>query len=243
MRMDTLLAMCAAVGVLAGVACGGGDGGRPSGSPQAPSVDAAQLARAAADRMEAVTSFRFVVEHERGASPITSGLLMRRAEGETVAPDRLQADIDATAPQLGNAAVRVRVVAVGDVSRMTNPFDRTRWMPVPGTALQELFDPARGTVSALRAATDHVVTGEEVVGGTPCWVVAANVDGGALKAFAPVAQAGYPVRATLWIGKEDPLLHRVRLEGQMGPRDTADVVRVVQLSRFDLPVAIELAPE
>lgn len=242
MSVQSLVAAGLCVLLSLAVACGDGGQGRDA-SPTGEVPGGAALALAAADRMEAVKSFRFVVEHERGSSPITAGLLMRRAEGDSVAPDRLQAEVDATAPQLANAAVKVRVVAVGDVSKMTNPFDRTRWMPVPGTALQELFDPAKGTVSALRAATGHAVTGADSVGGIPCWVVTADVDGGALKAFAPVAEPGHVVRATLWIGKDDPLVHRVRLEGQMGPRDTPDVVRVVHLSRFDEPVTIELPPD
>lgn len=216
-------------------------GGNDDGSTVLP--DGPELARRAAERMEAVRAFHFVVEHEQGTSPITSGLEMRRAEGDSKAPDRLQADVDALAPQLGGSLIKIRVVSVGGVARMTNPFNRTRWMDVPGRALQELFDPAKGTLAALRAATGYRVTGEATVNGTRCWVVVVDLDAAALEAFAPVAEAGFSVKATLWIGKDDPLVRRIRLEGAMGAKDTVGVVRVVSLTRFDAPVEIEMPSE
>jgi hypothetical protein len=236
-------ALCAATAVMFAASFAAACGGSGDGADDLPLPEGAALMEAAADRMETVESFHFVLEHEQGTSPITAGLLMRRAEGDSVAPDRLKAEVDALAPQLGNAAIKIMVVSVGDTSRMTNPFDRTRWMPVPGAALQELFDPAKGTVAALRAGTNHAVTGQETVRGVACWVVTADVDGLALKAFATVAEAGYTVKATLWIGREEPLVHRIRLAGEMGSKDTRGVIRVVNLSRFDEPVSIELPPE
>jgi hypothetical protein len=112
---------------------------------------------------------------------------------------------------------------------------------VPGAAaLDDLFNPHVGTVAALRDSTNRAVMGEEVVGGERTWKVTADIDGGDLEAFAPIAEAGYPVKATIWIGAEEPLVHRVRLEGKMGEEDVEGVVRVVALSGFDEPVTIEL---
>ena len=221
----------------------GSDGEKAVDDGESPLPDAAMLTSEAADRMEALTSFHFVVSHEEGTTPITAGLQMERAEGDSKTPDRLTADVDALVPQLGNAEIDVKVVWVGETARMTNPFDRTRWMDVPGDALQGLFDPGAGTVAALRAATGHAIAGEETVGGVPCWLVTAIVDGEALKAFADVAEAGYTVSLTLWLGKEDTLVHRVRLDGAMGADDTPGVIRLIDLTRFDEPVEIELPPE
>lgn len=221
--------------------CNGGDGSDGSDGDSEPErPDAAALTREAADLMEALESFHFVVSHEIGTTPITAGLQMERAEGDSKTPDRLRADVDALVPQLGNSPIKVQVVWVGDVAKMTNPFDRTRWLDVPEGALQGLFDPGGGTVSALRAATGHEVTAEEKAGGVQSWVVTAEVDGAALKAFADVAEPGYTVALTLWIGQDDGLVHRIRLAGEMGPDDTAGVIRVVELSRFNDPVEIEL---
>ncbi|MGD9935236.1 MAG: LppX_LprAFG lipoprotein [Dehalococcoidia bacterium] len=228
---------------VATAACGGGGGDEDTGEGAGPLPDAATLTGTAADRMEALESFHFVVSHEAGTTPITAGLQMERAEGDSKTPDRLTADVDALVPQLGNAEIDVKVIWVREIARMTNPFDRTRWMEVPGDALQGLFDPGAGTVAALRAATGHTVAGEETIGGVPCWVVTAVVDGEALKAFADVAEAGYTVALTLWIGEQDNRVHRVRLDGPMGADDTPGVIRVIDLTRFDEPVEIELPPE
>jgi len=222
-----------------GLACGG-DEEKQSGEGGSLRPESSALTVDAAARMEALQSFHFVVSHEKGTTPITAGLQMERAEGDSRKPDSLSADVDALVPQLGNSAIEVQVISVGDTAKMTNPFDRTRWMDVPGSALQGLFDPGAGTVAALRAATGHAISGEETVRGVPCWVVTADVDGASLKAFADVAEGGFTVKLTLWIGKEDPVVHRIRLQGEMGPADTPDVIRLIDLSRFDEPVEIEL---
>jgi hypothetical protein len=48
------------------------------------------------------------------------------------------------------------------------------------------------------------------------------------------------VKGTIWIGKEDRLVRRVRLDGPFGGDDPDDVIRVVTLSKFDEPISIEL---
>ena len=243
----TRLAPLLALAVMAlpwAASCGGNDDDTGAGEAPADGPDAATLTEAAAGRMEELESFHFLLTHEAGRSPIALGLEMERAEGDMAVPGRLKADVEAVVTQLGDANVDVSVVAADGKSLMTNPFDSEEWVPIPGgQALDELFDPHSGTVSALRAATNQVVTGAERIGDTDTWRVTATLDGGDLSAFAPIAEAGHPVQATLWVGKDEPLVHRVRLEGELGPDDSEGVIRVVELSRFDQPVTIALPEE
>jgi hypothetical protein len=233
------LVLAAALAFSLAAACGGDDD--DDSTPTEGRPDPAVLVSEAADRFAAVKSFHFVLEHEEGRSPIALGLEMERAEGDMVVPDRLQADVEAVAGTFGNASVDVRAVAVGDTVKVTNPFRETEWVELPGsTSVRDLFDPAGGIVSALRAAKDPVLTGEEGVGGAETWVITANVDGADLEAFAPTAEPGYPVKGTVWIGKDDQLVRRVRLEGPFGEDDPDEVIRVVTLSAFDEPITIEL---
>src|SRR5579884_2836178 len=95
--------------VLAG--CGGGKGSaKVTASPTPAKPDAATILRQAADKMEQVKSFHFVLSHDKGNSPITLGpgvsLSMTRAEGDVQRPDRLRADVDATA--LGGVKINVK---------------------------------------------------------------------------------------------------------------------------------------
>lgn len=225
-------------------ACGGGGGHGPAvpaatPTPARPDPDA--LVSAAADRLEKVRSFHFVLDHENGGSPIVLDLTMKRAEGDMVKPDQLHASVEATAKVIGKVNVKTEVISVGDKAEIQNPFAHSNWVPLPGqNPLAELFDPSAGAIAALRSGRNLELTGEDAIGGKPVWVVQGDIDAASLKDLTSVAEAGYTVKGTVWIGKDDPLLYRVRLEGPLGGDDDKEIVRKIELSRFDQPVAIKL---
>jgi hypothetical protein len=134
------------------------------------------------------------------------------------------------------------VVNVGDKAVISNPFNPRQWVPLPGqNRLADIFDPGAGTTAALRAATNLRLAGEESIGGTKVWRVEGDVDAGALSAVAgSVAEPGYMVKGTAWIGQEKPLVYRIRLEGPLGSKDPQGIVRKIDLSKFDETVNIEL---
>lgn len=248
MRRDKRAALGALLTVLATliVACGNDNtqneaaSGTVAATPSRP--DPAALAMQAADRIEAVTSFHFLLQHENGGTPIVLNLSMTRAEGDIVKPDRLRSDVEAVATQLGNANVKVKVINVGDQAVISNPFNPRQWVPLPGeNRLADIFDPGAGTTAALRAAKDLQITGEETLNGVKVWRVEGNVDATALSAVAStIAEPGYTVKGTAWIGQAQPLVYRVRLEGPLGSQDPPNIVRIIDLSRFDEDFTIEL---
>jgi len=216
------------------------DQGAQAAPTAPPRPDPAVLARQAADQVEALKTFHFVLEHENGGSPIALNLTMNRAEGDIVKPDRLRADVDAIASQLGNANVKVRVVSIGDSAQITNPFNRAQWLALPGTnKLSDIFDPAAGTTAALRSAKNLTITGEETLNGVKVWKLEGDVDAAALEGFTNVAEPGYTVKGTAWIGQDKPLVHRIRLDGPLGSKDAPNIVRKIDLSKFDEPLTID----
>ena len=216
------------------------DAGGPSAAATVQRPDPATLVKQAADGVEQLKSFHFVLDHENGGSPIALNLTMNRAEGDIVKPDKLRADVNAVAPQFGNANVRVKVVSIGDRAQITNPFNPQQWVPLPGESrLSDIFDPAAGTTAALRAVRNPRITGEETVNGVKVWKVEGDVDAASLQAIAPVAESGYTVKGIAWIGQQKPLVHRIRLEGPLGSRDVPNIVRKLDLSQFDEPMTIE----
>ncbi len=224
------------------VACGDDKGGdKPSGAATAAPPDAATLLRQSAERMEQVKSFHFVLDHERGSSPIVLGLAMSRAEGDVLRPDRLRADIEASA--LGGVKVNTKLVSIGDTAHITNPFNPSRWEPLPsGTKLSDVFDPGNGTTAALRSVKDPRITGEETIAGKKVWRIEGDIDGAAVSALATIAEGGYTAKGTVWISQESRDVHRIRLDGPLGAKDTPGVIRRLELSRFDESVSITPVP-
>lgn len=210
------------------VACGGG--GEADGETD---VDAAALLVEAAARMEAVDSFRFVVEHEGGSTQIVQGLGMVRAEGAVQGTERMSLDVQA---RFATTNVRVGIVVLPGEGYLSNPITG-RWERAE-ISIADLFDPASGVTGIMRSVEDPVVTGRERVGGVETYVVEATVASEELTAFVGNAQAGRTVAARAWVGVDDPLVYRLEVTGAVAPNDTETVVRRVILSAFDEPVEI-----
>src|SRR5262249_6563872 len=111
-----------------------------------------------------------------------------------------------------------------------------------GTKLSDVFDPAAGTTAALRNVKDPQITGEDTIDGKKVWRVEGTVDGANLSAIAPIAESGYTAKSTVWVGQSDPLVYRIRVEGQLGKGDTRGVIRRLELSRFDDNIPIPPVP-
>jgi len=189
----------------------------------------------AADRMAEVRSFAFVMEHENGFTPIVGGLAMERAVGRISEGNRMQADIRARAG--GALAIDVGIVALPDSSWMTNPFTRA-WEP--GTFdVSALFDPSTGVTALLRGLAEPHLMGIERVNGASTQRIDAMVDSGVLTALIPSAVIGSPLSVRVWIGIDDPVLHRAEVVGAIGEGESAELLRRITLSSFgDVPPVI-----
>ncbi len=187
-------------------------------------------------RVDALKTFHFRLEHENGTSPIPLGLDLETAEGDVVVPDRMSAEIEAKA---NGAVVQVKVIGVGDKGWITNPFSR-KWQALPeGTNIKDVFDPAAGVKAVVGALTNAKVVKEEKVAGVSTYLVEGEVDSGVLEAAAPVAEPGLTVAVKAWVGVDDSLPRRIRLEGPFAPGEPDNIVRKLDLSRFDEPLTIE----
>jgi len=218
--------------VFLAVACGGGDEG-DGGAPLPAAGDVLAQLVARVDQLE---TFHFRLEHENGTSPIPLGLELETAEGDVVVPDRMSAEIRAKA---GTAVVRVNVIGVGDEGWITNPFSR-EWQPLPeGTNIRDVFNPGAGVKAIVGALADVKVLKEEEVGGASTYLIEGEVDSGVLEAAAPIAEPGLTVVVKAWVGVDDSLPRRIRLEGPFAPGEPENIVRKLELSQFDEPLSIE----
>jgi hypothetical protein len=226
--LSALVVLC-----LLPLACGGGGKKPDSGGPLPP---AAGVLAKAVERAATMKTFHFRLEHENGVSAIPLGLGLSTAEGDVIVPDRLQAKLEAKA---GTQPVRVEVIGIGDQAWITNPFNR-QWQPLPsGTTIKDVFDPTQGIKAVANALENAEVTAEEQVDGVATYRVEGTIDSAMLEAAAPIAEPGLTVKVKVWIGKDDSLIRRVRLEGPIAPGEPSNIVRKLDVSKFDESVSIE----
>lgn len=218
--------------LLAGLAsaCGGGGGEE---QPAAKDI-VAQAARAT----QAEKHFHFVFDEKNGPKS-TSGVHLVFAEGDIAVPDKVKADVSGT---LQGVPLRTRLVVAGGKYYITDPFTG-KWREV-SISLNPVafFDPAKGVLAVIKAATELELAGSEKVGGADAYHLKGKTT---LASITPLL--GNPpgtrlVDVELWVDEKTDRLVRLRLSGQVQEGDPAGAVRTIELSRFGVVVPI-VAPQ
>ncbi|MGI8553654.1 MAG: LppX_LprAFG lipoprotein [Dehalococcoidia bacterium] len=193
---------------------------------------------AAADRMQTLDGFHFLLTHENGASTIALGLQMTKADGDFQKPDRFKANVNA---KFQSIPVSVKVINVADKTWITNPLQAgDHYQPLPnGTQATAILDPNTGLLKAARDVQQPQLTGSEKIGNGDSYIVQGSVDAGELQSLATDAQPGRLVPIRVWIGKGDSLLYRIRLEGPLSDNEPRTIVRQIECSQFNEKLDIQ----
>jgi hypothetical protein len=210
-----------------------GDDDDDGGGEATPPADAGAVLTAAAERFEALSSFHFELEHSTGGTEIVQDLLMEEASGEVEEPNRLRADLQVESP-LGD--VDVSVVAIGEQVWLDIFGD---YQELPDVNVVEIFDPNQGIPNVADNIEDATIAGSEKLGGETTDIVEGTVAAEYLAGIAPIADSGEDVTVRVWVGRETNLIHRVVVTGKIASEDPADMVRTIDLSRFDEDFGIE----
>ena len=232
------------VGLVAFVALGDDDDDSTTGAATPVNTgagggsDAEQLLQDASDAAADVTSFHFVLTHENGTTPLPLNLELESAEGDILVPASMQAEVDAEALGIN---VTVDVIGIDDRTWVTNPFTRN-WEELPDTNIRDFADPGSLVESVLPSIKDAQLSDGQEIDGVDTQLVTGNIDSGALQSSLGIAEPGHTVTVEVWIGMDDDLPRRVRLTGPLSDEESDNVVREVDLSRYNQPVEI-MPPE
>jgi lipoprotein LprG len=209
-RRAAVVLAAGSVAVLAAVATISGCT-RDGGADQLAGRSASELLAAAAEEMAEVETVRLRVELEAdtGVAGAATVLPVRDVDGHVTAAGDAQGT--ARVEQFGQL-VELEFVVTGDDFhyRLLGT-----WQRVPRAEAAGLYDPSvildpdRGLAHLLRTATDADLAGTERIGGVDTVRVTAMVDPDAAAALLPGAPD--ELTATIWIGTDRTLLHRVVL--------------------------------
>ena len=217
---------------LALVACGGGDGDGAAATPEAEELRA--FLDQAIEEFNSQESFHFTMDFDGKTTPLEGfPVEMRKIEGDIIIPDQLRSTIQAIAPDFGGINVTMNVIAIGDDAWMTSPFDQTQWLPLEaGNPLKGLFDPSAGVSGVINGVQNPSVTGEELINEIDTWRIEGLLDSGDLTAMGLGAVPGYEVQGTVWIGKDNAIIYRVHVLGQLHENEPADILRRLEFTNF-----------
>ena len=139
---------------------------------------------------------------------------------------------------LQGVPLRTRLVVAGGKYYITDPFTG-KWREV-SISLNPVafFDPAKGVLAVIKAATQLELVGSEKVEGADAYHLKGKTT---LSSITPLL--GNPsgtrlVDVELWVDERTRRLVRLRLSGEVQEGDPADAVRTIELSRFGVVVPI-----
>ena len=224
--------------VLALLLVGCGKGENPPETHPAPSLTAEEIIAKASPKLDELTSFHFKLSQKGGGTPITLGLQMTGASGDVAPPDKLKMKIEA---KWVGQFVETNLVTVGKTTYMTNPLNGKWETLTEDFNAVTLFQPNTGIKAVMESATDLSMLDEESVDGVLCFHLKGMLVSESLDAIAAGhAAKGLPVKCDIWIGVDDFLLRKVVLEGKICDDENEGIIRTLELSQFNEPVAIEL---
>jgi hypothetical protein len=200
------------------------------------------VAERAALAFKEITTLHFTLEQSGAPLSVdpSQTIAFRSAEGDFVAPDRLQATIKVGA---GNLISEIQIVTIGDEGWMTNLFTG-RWEALPAEWDLDpaaLFEPETGIPDLLtKELQDVALAGPMVVEGLPdvAWSLSGRAQPGQLEAMSGGLIPAAPADVDLWIDPVSNLIYRMRVVlPESDPADPTELL--LNLSHFDEAVTIE----
>ena len=205
----------------------------PIPAPTSP-LDPQAVLQQSAQRVMALKSGAFNLEHRQGATLLLPGVEMGRVYGEVEAPDRFHLTVEA---EVSGTFAEAEIALVDGQAYMTN-FITGQWQPVPREVLPFNFADLGNTLSGiLRAVREPMLLAAETLQGSPAHRIAGKVKSEDLSALVPAAAEGFDVALELWIDEASKLPRQVLITGPVVSTDTRDTVRVFTLDAR--PVKVE----
>ena len=207
------------------VACGGDTLSTPT---------AQQLIKNAQTALQKVNSYHFNLAAENAGAG--GFLVVKSADGDTIVPDKLQANADAVV--LSNV-VKVKIISLADKQYVTDPISG-KWQPTTGLLdPRTLSDSKTGIIAILGLIQNPSTPTDSNVDGKPCWNISGRLNA---KDIQGITGGGTPADAkddvTTCIGKSDKLPYQIRITGIAIQGDTDKTVRTFKLSKFNENITI-----
>lgn len=232
LSIKNLLAGILVVGLL--VACNSDNATQRTNDAEG--IDAQTVMEQAVDQLLALESASFNLEHLEGATELFPGVLMTRAFGEVLVPDRFRVTVEAES-QFPKSYIEISIITIDDTSYMTGIFSG-RWSEVSTESLPFNLSGLGQTLAEIVAAVqDPRALRAERLNGVDTLHIKGMIASEDLSGLVPGAGEGFSVGLDLWL-ERDGLLRQVHIVGRVIPTDDLNTVRRLTLDDINQPVTI-----
>ena len=183
--------------------------------------------------MGGLKTFHFDLTHEVGTSEFLPGLSVEQVAGQLEIPNKLSVEFSGL---YGDIPIRVKLIVIDGVNYITNPLTRV-WAEVPAeNSPVAFFRPQEGIAAVMSAITDASFDGPE----GEVYRLSGSISASAFAGLLGDTAEDAVVDVNIEVQADNFQLTKIRFAGQVTPTDDPSTVRVIELSRFDEPVTIEV---
>ena len=211
--------------------------GTPPAPTPEPPPDPRALLDQAAERLVALRTVAFDLQHQEGSTQLFPGVEMTRAFGETEIGKGFRFTVEA---RLGSSYFETHAVVLDGRTYMTN-FLTGNWEEVaPGSLPFNFTDVGRSLALVLQNVRDPELVSEEPIDGGDAYRIRGNSWSEDLRVLVPNAGDGYDIVMELWVDRASGALTHATLTGPLVDTDVPEVVRTLSLTSLDQPVEIAI---
>ena len=230
--------LTAALAVAVTLACGAPT---PAPTPTQEPVDPRKELQRTVQRLTALQSASFDLEHIVGSTNLLPGVIMHRAYGQAVVPGRFEVTVESEL-LFPRSYLEISMISVGESAYMTNVLNG-EWGEVPPETLPiNLSDFGSTLAEIVDKVQDPELLGEEEIGGSGAYHIAGAVMSEDLMVLVPSAATGFSVALEVWVEKDTGALRQALITGQVVATDVVDAQRKLTLDDINQPVTIKPPP-
>jgi len=200
-----------------------------------PRVNAQEVLRQSVERLLALESAEFTLEHQIGTTELLPGIEMSKVYGVADIPDKFSFTVEA---EISNTFFETSVVVIGDEAYMTN-FLNGQWQEVSKDILPLNFSNLGQTLAGVIESVQRPeLVGSELGHDYDAYRIRGLVKSNDLSTLVPNAGDGFDLDLELLVDRNQGLLLQVLIAGQMIDTDVPESVRVLSLDGIDSAVEI-----
>lgn len=204
--------------------------------PEVVELTVSEVISKSGEYMTTLTSFNFKMTHEVGATEFLPGLDVEEVSGDVQPPDLLAAEFIG---MFGAFPIRSMLVAIGKDNYLTNPLTGVWEQIEPTVNLGGFFNTSEGMASLLEKMTNveflsttSLDSSNYEINGDLASSHLGSLLGETLEDGSVIVEAS--------INKNDFALNKIKFIGQAKVSDIDGTIRVVTMSKFNVPVEIEV---
>ncbi len=214
---------------------------QPTATPTPEPVDPKEELQRTVQTLLSLESASFDLDHIVGSSNILPGILMHRAYGKAIVPDKFDVTVESEL-LFPRSYLEIGMVSIEGKAYMTNVLNG-EWGEVTPEALPiNLSDFGTTLARIVEKVASPELLDDDSIDGTAVYRISGGVLSEDLTELVPAAGTGFPVALEIWIEQDTAILRQALITGQVVATDVPETQRRLTIDDVNAPLSIEPPP-